>query len=127
MKERKAMDRRTRTSFAAGLALALAGCSTATPSQPVTTSATAPSSAIPTAALPTAATTPTQTAGLAGTIAYGRNHVDGDFQGPYRLFTMPASGSAGTQLLDVEAEQARWSADGTRLSVVVETITGRIF
>jgi hypothetical protein len=118
------MDRRTRTSFAAGLALALAGCSTATPSQPATASPSA--AAAQTLTPPTAAPSPTQITGLAGTIAYNRNLVEGDFQGAYRLFTMPAAGGEGVQLLDGEAEQARWSADGTRLSVAVEGLTGRI-
>ena len=41
---------------------------------------------------------------------------------------MPASGGDGVQLLDGDdAEQARWSADGSRLSVVVESPQGLIF
>jgi Tol biopolymer transport system component len=40
---------------------------------------------------------------------------------------MPASGGDGTQLVEGEAEQARWSADGSRLSVVVQSPAGNVF
>ena len=116
------MDRRTRTTLATGLALALAGCSQAVaPTQPAT-SVPSPAPAL-TLAPPTAAPSPTQIASLpfAGILAFKRNPIDG----PHLLFTMPAAGGEGMQLLDdADAEQARWSADGSRLSVVVETPTG---
>ena len=120
------MDRRTRTSLAASLALALAGCSpTALPSQPATSLPTA--SATATVGPPSAAPSPTQITVLpfGGTLVFKRNPVDG----PHLLYTMPAAGGDATQLLgDGDAEQARWSADGTRLSVVVVDPTGsRIF
>ena len=54
---------------------------------------------------------------FAGTFAYKRNVVEG----PHLLFTMPASGGDGMQLVEGDAEQARWSADGARLSVVGES------
>ncbi len=119
------MDRRTRISLAAGMALALAGCSsTASPSQPATSSPSA--SRAVTLGRPTVAPSPTQITGLpfTGTLAFKRDVVDG----PHLLFTMPASGGDGVQLLDGDdAEQARWSADGSRLSVVVESPQGLIF
>jgi hypothetical protein len=125
------MDRRTRTSLATSLALALAGCvGSASPSQPEsfapsTTPAPIAASSTP---LPSATPSPTPIASLpfVGTIAYNRNLVDGT-HGDSRLFTMPASGGDGLQLLDTEGEQARWSIDGTRLSVVGESPQGLIF
>ena len=76
-------------------------------------------------ALPSATPSPTQITGLpfAGTLAYKRNVVEG----PHLLFTMPASGGDGMQLVEGDAEQARWSADGARLSVVGESPQGLIF
>ena len=123
------MDRRrTRTCATVGLALALAGCvGSASPSPPEsfapsTTPAPAPASST---ALPSATPSPTQITGLsfAGTFAYKRNVVEG----PHLLFTMPASGGDGMQLVEGDAEQARWSADGARLSVVGESPQGLIF
>lgn len=124
------MDRRrTRICWAAGLALALAGCAgSASPSQSESLSSPTapPPTPMPSTALPSASPSPTPIAGLpfAGTLAFKRDVVDE----PHLLFTMPASGGDGVQLLDRDdAEQARWSADGSRLSVVVESPTGRIF
>ena len=125
------MDPRTRRCLAASLALALAGCvGTASPSQPAASSSSA--TPAPTTAsspvLPSPIPSPTPIAGLPflGTLAYNRNLVDGKFD-TYRIFTMPASGGEGTQLLETEGEQARWSADGTRLSVLGEGPQGLIF
>jgi hypothetical protein len=127
-KERRAMDRRrTRTSCAAGLALALAGCVGTAPPSAAPPTSLAPTVA-PSLAFPSPIASPTPITGLPflGTIAYNRNLVDGNLD-TYRIFTMPASGGEGTQLLDTEGEQARWSADGTRLSVLGEGPQGLIF
>lgn len=126
------MDRRrTRTSCAASLALvlALAGCvGTASPSSAPSAAPTVAPTVTPSLALPSPIPSPTRITGLPfqGTLAYNRNLVDGVLD-TYRIFTMPASGGVGTQLLDTEGEQARWSADGTRLSVLGEGPQGLIF
>ena len=123
------MDRRTRTSMATSLALALAGCvGSASPSQPESfaPSTTPPPAPASSTAIPSATPSPTPITGLpfTGTLAFKRNVVDG----PHLLYTMPASGGDGVQLLDGDdAEQARWSIDGTRLSVVGESPQGLIF
>jgi Tol biopolymer transport system component len=109
------------------LALALAGCvGSASPPQPESFAPSTTPTPASTTPLPSATQAPTSITGLpfVGTLAFKRDVVDG----PHLLFTMPASGGDGVQLLDRDdAEQARWSADGSRLSVVVESPTGRIF
>jgi hypothetical protein len=127
------MDRRRiRTGWAAGMAMALAGCAgTASPSEPAAShsSATPTPTSASSPKLPSATPSTTKITGppFAGTLVFDRNVDDGNLQGDYRLFTMAASGGAEMQLLDHEGEQARWSRDGTRLSVVGPTPEGLIF
>jgi Tol biopolymer transport system component len=124
-----AMQRaRGRLIAGAAMALLMAACGSAaetatpTPAPSVTAQDPRPS---PIASLSPA--TPVTGLPFDGTIAYNRNTDPARFQGPYRVFTMPASGGDGRQLLTTEGEQARWSAEGSRLSVVGPGPQGLIF